>query len=153
MLENQERPTHELHDIKGKLATTVGLTGVAVSAYLGRRYNLIHELPDGQQAVVESMSHPVFGYVGAFVASGLVKSDKVKRATIAVGAATAINFGVEIAQDAAVYNDMNNENSFYANTPETIKDYSFALGGVALYALHDKLTKRHSQPLMQPGRE
>lgn len=139
LLEKQNIANNEVNSVKTKVATAIGLAGLSATAYLGQRYNLTEQLPNNERAVAESLAHPFIGYIGAFAANA-ISNDKVKRAALAIGGATALNFGVEAAQDAAVYN----EDSFYVNVPETVKDYIFALGGIALYEMQDRFAKMRS---------
>lgn len=99
--------------------------------------------------VVESLRHPVLGYIGAAIGvtvmNGLILGGEENnsarantyRSTAATLGAASVNWGVELAHQ--VLHPLLNEPVISA---ENMKDFVFALGGAALYGVCNWLDNR-----------
>ncbi len=95
------------------------------------------------QVAYDSMAHPLLGYIGAYAASKLVSYRQTFCTAFYMAGATTVNFLTEISQDAI----LKPEHPFYSPSqmPETIKDYSFTLGGAAIFAGIDRVIRRRKE--------
>lgn len=131
-----------------KIVTAVGLGIVSAGAFAAQRAGLTSDIEDPfLRGVTESLSHPVLGYVGAWIGTRGLKRILPERENfnvpVAAAVATAANFATEFAQDIAV---RTSELQFLSEqqTGETIKDYMFALGGAGLYLWQNRRAKQPS---------
>jgi hypothetical protein len=122
------------------------LAVISIAAFYTQHTGETRLLPDAIEKISESMSHPALGYIGAAVAV-MIANSKLSRQLPVIETAfiggTVANFATERAQDIAFR--MNGYPANFLSTGqqhETIKDYAFALSGVALYALTEKLSRR-----------
>lgn len=131
-----------------KFATATGLGIVSAAAYDAQQKGLTVGIEDDfLRGAAESLSHPVLGYVGAWIGTAGLKRvlpDREKLTfPVAAAVATAANFATEFAQDIVV---RTSEFQFLTEqqTGETIKDYVFALGGAGLYLWQNRRAKQLS---------
>lgn len=146
---------------KNKLARRVGIgvglgavsVGAVIAQYSGASHDMLQlplptEITHGMEAVSNSLAHPAVGYLGALVA--VWAADRMKRKPniipTAIVGGTIANFSVETVQDVfftGLRNSGITETSSHfweqAQWGESIKDYAFALGGVAIYLLSEKI--------------
>lgn len=159
--------TPDILDDKNKLARRVGISvglgavsiGAVVAQYSGVSHNILQlplatEVTHGMEAVANSLAHPAVGYLGALVT--VWAADRMKRKpniiTTAIVGGTIANVSVETVQDiffTGLRNSGITEASSHfweqAQWGESIKDYAFALGGVAIYFLSEKFGKPKAQ--------
>jgi len=134
-----------------RIVIGAGLGATSIGAFLAQHDGLTKRLPDLAEKASESMAHPGVGYLGAVVTELLSKLAMKKEASkvgMFVGA-TAANTLIETLQD--VYfkfidktGSSENVGWFFEqqNWGESFKDYTFALGGLAIYMLSEGRKKK-----------
>lgn len=116
-----------------KLKAAGSLAGTAVTAYCLQHFGITKEMPIGMKEISNSGCHPVLGFAGAWLGSAITRG-RYKFAGMAAGA-TAANFFIESAQSRIINHPQYFEYLARGSLLETGKDYAFALGGMALYAI------------------
>lgn len=130
---------HESSDLPNaslaqNLAIAAGLGVIAAETFIAERTHFANELADPLGTVLESGGHPWFGFSAGLVCIAAMKGKLhpiTKTKVIAGGVlTTALNFGAEISQELI----LDPKTSFIAheNRLETMKDWAFALSGLAL---------------------
>ncbi len=125
------------------IGTAYGLGLIAVLAHKMQVDVDMITWPDFPREVMNSMSHPFLGYIGAAIANVIFRTKSyAKRVYYGSGLGTLANFGTEIAQ--AWWLPHTPETNFLAtrNMPETMKDYVFALGGIGIFAIREKRIRK-----------
>lgn len=136
-----EAAPDESTGIWAKIGVATGLGGLAVASKYAEYKGYDRELVAPERWVVDSTAHPVFGYMGAWAATALGRRRESLsrfRSKIAFAGATAANFAVEGAQSVTVATSQYVEFWAGRNTPETTKDYFFALAGLGLYLWQER---------------
>ena len=157
----------DLEDKKKNLLKRVGIgVGLGVTAGLalaGQRTGFNHDalpmFPLVEQGL-NSMAHPAVGYLGA-LASVLAADHFVKRPpnrllTAVVGGSVA-NAAIEVGQDVVyqaahfLSGGRDSVGSFFdgfggSSGFESVKDYGFALVGVGVYALSERVRRKKLEP-------
>jgi hypothetical protein len=151
--------TEKIRTLRKRVGIGVGLgitTGLAV---IGQRTGFNHDMPPIVEAGFNSMAHPAVGYLGA-LASVLTVDHLIKRppnrlATAVLGGSVA-NAVIEVGQDIVfqaahtIQGGSGSVASFFegfggSSGFESVKDYGFALAGVAIYALTERVRHKKVQ--------
>jgi hypothetical protein len=130
--------------------TALALGGLAAIGYDLQASGLTYSIPDYPRLATDSMKHPVLGYTGAAVGHvATLATAKLRRKPISTetqfkamfAGATIANFGAEQAQ--SMFYAIDEYKSYFSaqHMPETVKDYVFALSGLALYRSQSKQKK------------
>lgn len=114
--------------------TLLALSGLAIVAYLGERYQLTAHLPEELKDITDSCAHPVLGYAGAWVGSNIPKFRNFGSLVVA-GVA---NFATEVSQSLVDSSSLTATWLTHNTAPETAKDFAFALGGLCLFLARNK---------------
>lgn len=142
---------------KQKLLWRLGIGGalgaLSFVAYQAQHTGMTIDLPQPARGIAESMSHPAVGYLGALLTVALADrlSKRPPKLVSAIVGGTVANFSVEAAQ-SEVFKLMQNSNDTIVGflgegqRIETVKDYVFALGGVGIYLLSEKLYTKSLRP-------
>jgi hypothetical protein len=137
-------PAPENKNLQKSVVTALGLGLMALVGHKIQTSGLTYEIPDYPRLVTDSIKHPFVGYIGAAVGhlatrlaarrSGREISQRETVGNMLAGA-TIANFGAE--QSQSMLYAINEYKDYFSakQTPETIKDYFFALGGLWLYKL------------------
>jgi hypothetical protein len=151
ILRHDYLPADRRETFKRRAAVAAALAVTSVGAFYLQHSGETAQLPDVLQTAAESMSHPALGYIGAamtvMIANGRMKRRLPVMETAFIGG-TIANFATERTQDLAF-----RLNGYPANflsdiqQTETAKDYAFALSGVALYVVTEKIAHTNKQPL------
>jgi hypothetical protein len=127
-------PTDKDKNIRTKVVTASVLAGLATTAFFGEKYGLNARLPEVGTEVANSCAHPIVGYMGAWVATKVIKRFKPGAS---LAGATVADFVAEKSQSLLLtspyYNFLSQQ-----YLPETVKDYAFALGGSLLFMAQDR---------------
>lgn len=142
----------ENKNLPKRAATALGLGVMAVIGHKIQTSGLTYEMDDGIRIFTDSFKHPVVGYAGAAAGHMATKlaarrsereiSRRETIGSIAIGA-TVANFGAEEAQSLFYAIDEYKNYFSVQQTPETIKDYAFALAGARIYC-KQSLSKENS---------
>gem|GEM_PF-6683589 len=119
---------NKLERVTWRLGVVCALGATAVTAKHGL-------LPDG--SIENSLAHPILGYVGAAVGVWSAKHTKLGHKTSAFVGATVVNSAAEVGQELLDIGDGTNLVS-----GENVKDYTFAVAGLGLYALSEKILSK-----------
>lgn len=125
--------TNQIYTKAGSVAALGALAGIG---FLAETYGIPAGTPQTVEKVVNSLQHPVVGYLGAMSADILSKGKVGRQKKIALFlGATGANFATETAQSWILANhDLTKTWLGHGQYAETIKDYSFAvLIGLNLY--------------------
>lgn len=135
-----QRSTLKQKGRKKRIATGLGLITLSVGAHFAQRYSLTNGLPDVPRATSNSLQHPVLGYFGAWIAYNGARNHRV---LTAFSVATAADFAAEAGQ-AAITDPDHDPFEFLAKSSllESLKDYGFAISGLALYFLQNRQKAR-----------
>ena len=115
---------------KKDIVAVLGLGALAATATALHVGDPAWHQTEYQQAFWDSARHPAVGYVGARAVQVLTRSRSFGNGiALAIAGGLVANFGAEFAQDQYIYDAGIN---FYTNTGETMKDATFALGGVSI---------------------
>ena len=137
--QNPELNTQPYPSIAENVAIAASLAVISAETYLAERVKLPDGLIEPFTSTLNSAAHPSIGFTAGLICILAMKGNlhPITKTKVAVGAAaaTALNFGTEIAQEVI----LNPKKSFWIpeNRFETLKDWGFAIGGLALaYAIN-----------------
>ena len=129
-----ETAVSENKNLRTKIVTAGSLGVLAAAAFFGERYGYNAQLPKVGTEIANSSAHPIVGYLGAWVATKVVKRFKPGAS---LAGATAADFVTEKSQSLLLtspyYNFLSQQ-----YLPETAKDYAFAIGGSLLFMIQDR---------------
>lgn len=113
--------------------TFIALSYTSIAAFFAEQGHLAQQFPQPWQAISESMSHPVLGYMAAWLAATAVKHGWLEKSGAAALAATAaLDVIAEEGQDLILGPGPGH---WWAASQwfESGKDGGFALGGMAAF--------------------
>ncbi len=121
---------------------------VAAEGFVGERVGAFHGLRGPVKAAANSISHPFIGYSVGWAAAVAANRRNITRPLKSVNAFVAVttaNFMVETGQ-SLILDNPGHKFSFLTAPEriETIKDYAFALGGLALFTWENRKNRRLS---------